>query len=78
MKAPFPFTTDLTRIQHAIGLTPEQRILAGFEQSELAMDVVRDGIRDQYPDADEATILRMLVERIKLMQRIQNRREIDA
>ena len=73
MKAQFHSTTDLSRIQHAIGLTPEQRLLAGFEQSELAIDVVKDGIRDQNPDADETTIQRLLNERIKLMRKVQNR-----
>lgn len=73
MNAPSKFTTDLSRIKHAIGLTPEQRLLAGFEQSELAIDVVKAGIRDQNPDADETTIQRLLVERVKLMRKVQNR-----
>ncbi|OYP35048.1 hypothetical protein [Rhodopirellula sp. MGV] len=63
--------TDRARINHAIGLTPEQRVLAGFEQSELALEVVRDGIRDQNPDADEATIERLLLERVNLMRKLQ-------
>jgi hypothetical protein len=65
--------TDLSRIKHAISLTPEQRLLAGFEQSELAIDGVKDGIRDQNPDADETTIHHLLVERVRLMRKIQNR-----
>jgi hypothetical protein len=78
MKAPSHSSTDRARIQHAMGLTPEQRVLAGFEQSELAIDVVKDGIRDQNPDADETTIQRMLVERVKLMRKIQNRRVSES
>ena len=37
-------------IRAAQQLTPEQRILAEIEQSELALSVVRDGIRDQHPE----------------------------
>lgn len=49
-------------------------MLAGLEQSELAIEVVKDRIRDQNPDADKATIQIMLADRVKLMRKIQNRR----
>ena len=62
------------RVQASSGLSPEERILAGIRQSELAIRVVKDGLRDQYPDADEATIASLLLERIRLMKRIQNGR----
>ncbi|TWT84067.1 hypothetical protein CA13_55430 [Planctomycetes bacterium CA13] len=48
-------------------------MLAGLEHSELAIRVVEDGIRDQNPLADDATITRLLAERIELMRRIQDR-----
>lgn len=41
----------MARIRAAQQLTPEQRILAGIEQSELAIHVARDGIRDKHPEA---------------------------
>lgn len=62
------------RVQASSGLSPEERILAGIKQSELAIRVVKDGLRDQYPDADEATIASLLLERVRLMKRIQNRK----
>lgn len=62
------------RVQASSGLSPEERILAGIKQSELAIRVVEDGLRDQFPDADEATIASLLLERIRLMKRIQNGR----
>lgn len=74
MKKHFDSSTDLARIKHANCLTPEQRMLAGLEQSELAIEVVKDRIRDQNPDADKATIQIMLADRVKLMRKIQNRR----
>ncbi len=62
------------RVQASSGLSPEERILAGIKQSELAIRVVEDGLRDQYPDADEAAIASLLLERVRLMKKIQNRR----
>lgn len=62
------------RVQASSGLRPEERILAGIKQSELAIRVVEDGLRDQYPDADEATIALLLLERVRLMKKLQNRR----
>jgi hypothetical protein len=62
------------RVQASSGLSPEERILAGIKQSELAIRVVEAGLRDQYPDADEATIASLLLERVRLMKNIQNRR----
>jgi hypothetical protein len=59
------------RIRSGSQLTPEQRVLAGFEQSEVAIRVVKDGIRHQYPDADDPTIERLLIERIKLMRKLE-------
>ncbi len=62
------------RLQASSGLSPEERILAGIKQSELAIRVVEDGLRDRYPDADEKTIASLLLERVRLMKKMQNRR----
>lgn len=62
------------RVKAGLRLTPEERILAGIKQSELSIRVVEEGIRDRYPGADEATIASHLLERIRMMKRIQNRR----
>lgn len=62
------------RVQASSGLSPEERILAGIKQSELAIRVVEVGLRDQHPEADEATIASLLLERVRLMKKIQNRR----
>lgn len=66
------------RVQASFGLSPEERILAGIKQSELAIRVVEDGLRDQHPDADDATIASLLLERVRLMKRIQNQRIAQA
>jgi hypothetical protein len=73
MISPQPIDPIRSRIAQAASLSPEERILAGLEHSELAIRVVKDGIRDQNPLADDTTIMRLLTERIELMRRIQNR-----
>ena len=62
------------RVKAGLRLTPEERILAGIKQSELAIRVVEEGIRDRYPDVDDAIIASHLLERIRMMKQIQNRR----
>ncbi|WP_146514783.1 hypothetical protein [Rubripirellula amarantea] len=73
MKPFAPSPPDRSRIAQATSTSPEQRMLAGLEHSELAIRVVEDGIRDQNPRADDATITRLLAERIELMRRMQDR-----
>lgn len=74
MKPPVPSKFAASRLTRAAMITPEQRVLAGFEHSEFAIGVVEDGIRDRNPHADDATIERLLWERIELMRRLENRR----
>lgn len=62
------------RFQASSGFSPEECILAGIKQSELAIRAVEDGLRDQHPDADDAAIASLLLERVPLMERIQNQR----
>ncbi|TWU58520.1 hypothetical protein Poly51_12990 [Rubripirellula tenax] len=73
MISPQPLDPIRSRVAQAATTLPEQRVLAGLEHSELAIRVVEDGIRDQNPLADDATITRLLAERIELMRRIQDR-----
>ncbi len=73
MISPRPLDPIRSRVAQASNTSPEQRVLVGLEHSELAIRVVEDGIRDQNPLADDATITRLLAERIELMRRIQDR-----
>lgn len=74
MISPHQFNSLRSRVAQAASTSPEQRVLAGLAHSELAICVVEDGIRDQNPLADDATIERLLAERIELMRRLQNRK----
>ena len=77
MISPLPFDPFRSRVAHAASTSPEQRVLAGLEHSELAIRVVEDGIRDRNPLVDEATIARLLAERIQLMGRMHNRKLLN-
>ena len=47
-------------------MTGEQRLAIALDLHELACDVAREGIRHQYPQADEAEVERRLRDRLKL------------
>lgn len=74
MKAQTPRELFLSGLAQARKLTPEQRVIAGFRQSELAISIVKDGIRHQHPDAHEDTLSRLLIERVELMRQLERRR----
>lgn len=63
------------RVEHALRVSPEERLLAGLKHSDLSMQVVEDGIRHQHPEADDGQIQGLLAERINLMRRMENPRE---
>jgi len=45
-------------------LTPEQRLLKAFELTELSRELFRAGLRQRYPEADEAELQRIYLERM--------------
>jgi len=55
---------DRAKVRQAREMTFEQRFLAGPELFEFACAVARDGIRMQYPDADDEEVERILRGRI--------------
>ena len=55
---------DREDIEQARRMTPEQRMLAGAELFDYACRITMSGIRAQNPGADDATVLRILRERI--------------
>ena len=68
-----PQDIDRSQIERSQLLTGEQRVLEGFELSEFAMKVVESGVRHQHPEADDATILRIMSERIARIKRLEER-----
>ena len=47
-------------------LTPEQRLLKAFELTDLSRAVFGDGLRHRFPDASEAELRRIYLERIEI------------
>lgn len=45
-------------------MSGEERLALALELHELACNVAREGIRQQYPDADEAEVERQLRQRL--------------
>jgi hypothetical protein len=50
-------------------MTGEERLAIALDLHELSCDVAREGIRRQYPGADEAEVERHLRDRIKAARR---------
>ena len=63
---------DLERVERARRRTPEQRVLDGLELSEFAMKIVESGIRHSHPEADDETILRLLIARIDMQRWLED------
>jgi hypothetical protein len=47
-------------------MTGEERLAIALDLHELACDIAREGIRAQYPEADEARVERLLHQRLEL------------
>ena len=64
---------DLNRARYVAalrGMTPEQRLSKAIELSDMTRDLLRLGICRRYPDASDAEIQRIFLERL---ERCRNR-----
>lgn len=59
----------LEKVLRARAMSGEAKLLAGLQLFEFDCEVMKAGIRDQYPDADEAEVLARLRERFELRRR---------
>ena len=62
------------RVERARRMTPDEKLLAPAELFEWACRIARDGIRNQYPEADEAQVEEILRQRLALGERLRNTR----
>lgn len=53
------------QIERYRAMTPEERLAIALDLHELACDMAREGIRRQFPAADEAEVERRLRERLE-------------
>ncbi len=59
------------KVRQAKAMTPEERVLAGMQLFELSCAIMRDGIRNQFPAANEEDVERHLRERLAVARRIE-------
>jgi hypothetical protein len=59
------------RILRARRTPPEEKLLAGPRLFEYACRITMEGIRDQFPDADEVRVREVLAERLALRRKLE-------
>ena len=59
------------KVRQARRMSPEEKLLAGPRLFDYACRIAMDGIRNQYPDADERRVRRILRERLELARRLE-------
>ncbi len=52
-------------------MTPEEKLLAGPQLFDFACRIAMDGIRKQFPDANEERVRQILAERVELGRRLE-------
>jgi hypothetical protein len=62
------------RVLRARRTSPEQKLLAGPRLFARSCRIMADGIRHQYPDADEQRVGEILRARLALVQRLSESR----
>jgi hypothetical protein len=61
------------RVRQARQMAPSDKVLAGFRLFDLTRKIMADGIRDQFPDADESRVQEILRKRLALSRRLEDR-----
>lgn len=60
------------RVLRARRTPPEEKLLQGPQLFDMCCGIMADGIRHQFPDADEQRVQEILFERIALLRRLEN------
>jgi hypothetical protein len=64
-----PEAASARQIERYRAMTPEERLAIALDLHEPACDVAREGIRRQFPSADEAEVERRLRQRLEAARR---------
>lgn len=59
------------RVERARRTPPEEKLFDGPRLFDRACRIMKDGIRHQFPDADEARVHEILLERLRLLRRVE-------
>ncbi len=60
------------RVHQARETPPAEKLLAGLTLFELCAGIMADGIRSQFPDADDRRVQEILRQRLALARRLEN------
>ncbi len=60
------------RVRRARVQSPEDKLLAGPRLFDRTCRIMADGIRHQYPGADEAEVMRILRQRLAIARRLDS------
>jgi hypothetical protein len=60
------------RVERTRRTPPAEKVLAGLQLFELTTRIMADGIRSQFPDADERRVQELLRERLALARRLED------
>jgi hypothetical protein len=60
------------KVLRARAMSPEDKLMAGPRIFDRVCRIMADGIRDQFPDADEDRVQQILRERLALARRVEN------
>lgn len=60
------------RVEAARRMSPEDKLLAGARLFDLTSKIMADGVRGQFPDADEHRVQEILRRRLDLIRRREN------
>jgi hypothetical protein len=63
---------DRERLERARQTPPAERVLAGLQLFELTSRIMADGIRSQFPEADELRVQEILRQRLALSRRLED------
>jgi hypothetical protein len=61
------------KVLRARKMTESERLAAALEQIDFAFIAMRDGVRMQFPHADEAEVERVLAARLEKLRRMDDR-----
>ncbi len=59
------------RVEAARRMSPEEKLLAGPRLFERSCRIMADGIRDEFPEADERRVNEILRERLALARQLE-------
>jgi hypothetical protein len=62
------------RVLRARRIPPDEKLLDGARLFDFSCRIAADGIRHQYPQADDQRVLEILAQRIALLRRLEKSR----